>query len=71
LLSMFKTKGWRAIDAEEAFTDPVFSAKPKVLPAGQSIVWALAKEKGRIAKSLRFPAEDGDYENARMDKLGL
>ena len=71
LLSMFKTKGWRAIDAEEAFTDPVFSAKPKVLPAGESIVWALAKQKGTIAKSLRYPAEDSDYENARMDKLGL
>ncbi len=71
LLSMYKANGWRPIDAEEAFTDPVFSAKPKVLPAGESIIWSLAKEKGTIAKSLRYPAEDGDYENARMDKLGL
>jgi peptidoglycan/xylan/chitin deacetylase (PgdA/CDA1 family) len=71
LLSMYKANGWRPVDAEEAFTDPVFSAKPKVLPAGESIVWSIAKEKGAIAKSLRYPAEDGDYENARMDKLGL
>ena len=71
VMAMLKAKGWRPIDAEEAFTDPVFSAKPKILPAGESIVWALAKEKGTIAKSLRYPAEDGDYENARMDKLGL
>ena len=71
LIAMLKSKGWQPIDAEEAFTDPVFSAKPKVLPAGESIVWSLAKEKGRIAKSLRYPAEDGEYENARMDKLGL
>lgn len=71
LLTMFKTKGWQLIDAEEAFTDPVFAAKPKVVPAGESIVWSLAKEKGTIAKSLRYPAEDGDYENARMAKLGL
>ena len=71
LISMLKSKGWQPIDAEEAFTDPVFSAKPKVLPAGESIVWALAKEKGTIAKSLRYPAEDGEYETARMDKLGL
>jgi hypothetical protein len=42
-----------------------------VLPAGESIVWSLAKEKGVIAKSLRYPAEDGEYENARMNKLGL
>ncbi len=71
LMSMYKAKGWRPIDAEEAFTDPVFSAKPKVVPAGESIVWSLAKEKGTIAKSLRYPAEDGAYENARMEKLGL
>lgn len=71
VLAMFKSKGWQPIDAEEAFTDPVFSAKPKILPAGESIVWSLAKEKGTIAKSLRYPAEDGEYENARMNKLGL
>ena len=71
LLAMYKAKGWQLVDAEEAFTDPVFSSKPKVLPAGESIVWSLAKEKGTIAKSLRYPAEDGEYENARMNKLGL
>lgn len=71
LLAMYKAKGWELIDAEEAFTHPVFAAKPKVLPAGESIVWSLAKEKGKIAKSLRYPAEDGAYENARMNKLGL
>jgi hypothetical protein len=42
-----------------------------VLPAGESIIWSLAKEKGTIAKSLRYPAEDGASENARMNKLGL
>jgi peptidoglycan/xylan/chitin deacetylase (PgdA/CDA1 family) len=71
LIEMFKSKGWQPIDAEEAFADPVFSAKPKVLPAGESIVWSLAKENGMIAKSLRYPAEDGAAETARMDKLGL
>lgn len=71
LIAMFKAKGWEPIDAAEAFADPVFSAKPNVLPAGESIVWSLAKENGTIAKSLRYPAEDGEYENARMNKLGL
>ena len=42
-----------------------------MIPAGESIVWSLAKEKGTIAKSLRYPAEDGEYENAQVDKLGL
>jgi peptidoglycan/xylan/chitin deacetylase (PgdA/CDA1 family) len=71
LIKMFKQQGWQPIDAAEAFTDSVFSAKPRVLPAGESIVWALAKEKGTIAKSLRYPAEDGEYETARMNKLRL
>ena len=49
----------------------MFRTEPKVLPAGESIVWALAKEKGTIAKSLRYPAEDGVYENGKMDKPWL
>ena len=71
LIDMFKQKGWQLIDAEDAFTDPVFAAQPKVLPAGESIVWSLAKESGKIDKDLRYPAEDGAHEMARMDKLGL
>lgn len=71
LIDMFKSKGWQPISAEEAFTDPVFSAQPKVLPAGESIIWSLAKEKGILAKSARYPAEDGDIEEARMKKLRL
>ena len=71
LIEMFRKQGWQLIDAEDAFADSVFRAEPKTLPAGESVVWALAKEKGTIAKSLRYPAEDGDYETARMNKLGL
>ena len=71
LLAMYKGRGWQLVDAEEAFTDPVFASKPNVVPAGESIVWSLAKEKGTIPKPLRYPAEDAQYENARMDKLGL
>jgi len=71
LLQIFKSKGWRLIDAEEAFTDPVFSARPKIVPAGESIIWSLAKESGKIDRNLRYPAEDGDYETARMNKLRL
>ena len=71
LIAMFKSKGWRVIDAAEAFTDPVFSAQPKIVPAGESVIWALAKESGRFEKLLRYPGEDGEYETAKMDKLGL
>ena len=71
LIEMFKSKGWKFIDASEALADPVCSAKPEVLPAGESIVWALAKANGKIAPSLKYPAEDGNDVVEQMKKLGL
>jgi peptidoglycan-N-acetylglucosamine deacetylase len=71
LLDMFKSKGWKLIDAVDAFKDPVFSAEPKIVPAGESIIWAIAKESGKFDSELRYPGEDSEYEDAKMDKLGL
>jgi peptidoglycan/xylan/chitin deacetylase (PgdA/CDA1 family) len=71
LIEMFKSKGWKWIDADDAFEDPVYAAKPNVLPAGESIIWALAKADGTIAKSLKYPAEDGNDVVEQMKKLGL
>jgi peptidoglycan/xylan/chitin deacetylase (PgdA/CDA1 family) len=71
LLGMFAAKGWRPVDAKRAFEDPVFKAEPKTAPAGQSLVWALAKESGKHSAPLRFPGEDGEYEKPKMDALGL
>ena len=71
LLDMFRSKGWKLIDAADAFKDPVFSASPNIVPAGESIIWALAKETGKFEKLLRYPGEDSQYEKAKMDKLGL
>jgi peptidoglycan-N-acetylglucosamine deacetylase len=71
LLTMFERKGWKLIDAAEAFADPVFAAEPKILPAGESILWALAKESGKFDRNLRYPGEDGVYEKPKMDRLGL
>lgn len=55
LLDMFKGNGWKLVDATEAFKDPVFSSEPKIVPAGESIIWALAKETGKFEKLLRYP----------------
>ncbi|HEX8139981.1 MAG TPA: polysaccharide deacetylase family protein [Pyrinomonadaceae bacterium] len=71
ILRMFEGKGWKVIDAERAFKDPVFDSAPKTLPAGESLVWALAKETGKYDALLRYPGEDGDYEKEKMDRLGL
>lgn len=71
LLDMFKKKGWKLIDAVDAFKDPVFASEPTNVPAGESIIWALAKQTGRFDSLLRYPGEDAGYENAKMDKMGL
>ncbi|WP_375244970.1 polysaccharide deacetylase family protein [Sphingomonas parapaucimobilis] len=71
MLSMFKERGWRLIDAKTAFASPVFAMQPDVLPAGQSLIWSLAKADGRFEKLLRYPGEDGDYEAPKMDAAGL
>jgi peptidoglycan/xylan/chitin deacetylase (PgdA/CDA1 family) len=71
LLRMFKEKGWKLISAEEAYTDKIFSSEPKIAPAGESLIWALAKESGRFENQLRYPGEDGEYEKPKMDALGL
>ena len=71
VLDMFKRKGWKLIDAENAFTDSVFTAAPNILPAGESIMWALAKETGKFRDILRYPGEDSEYEKPKMDRLAL
>jgi peptidoglycan/xylan/chitin deacetylase (PgdA/CDA1 family) len=71
LLQMFAARGWHVIDAGRAFRDPVFDREPDIVPAGESLVWALAKATGRYEAVLRYPGEDDVYENPRMDELGL
>ena len=71
LLQMFEKKGWKLINAERAFKDPVFKKFPNVVPAGESIIWSLAKESGKFENELRYPAEDERYEKEKMNKLGL
>ncbi|HKF03221.1 MAG TPA: polysaccharide deacetylase family protein [Candidatus Sulfotelmatobacter sp.] len=71
LMAMFRSKGWTLVDAEYAYQDAIYDRQPKTLPAGESLVWALAKESGKFEKELRYPGEDDIYENPRMDALKL
>lgn len=71
LIQMYRGKGWKIISAREAYKDPVFQLEPSIVPSGESIVWASAKESGQFENILRYPGEDGEYEKAEMDKLGL
>jgi peptidoglycan/xylan/chitin deacetylase (PgdA/CDA1 family) len=69
VIAMFRAKGWKVVDALDAFQDPVFRRRPATLPAGESLLWSLAKE--RNFQGLRYPAEDGDYEKPVLDALGF
>jgi peptidoglycan-N-acetylglucosamine deacetylase len=71
LLSALLRKGWTLVDAEHAYQDPLYDRQPDILPAGESLIWALAKESGKFEKELRYPGEDDGYENPRMNALGL
>ena len=69
VIRMFRERGWKVIDAARAFRDPIFAAEPRVLPAGESLLWSLAKAKGEA--DLRYPGEDAVYEKPILDAAGL
>lgn len=69
VIKTFRSKGWTLLDSETAFEDPVYAVRPEVLPAGESILWSLAKQKG--LPGLRYPAEDDTYEKPILDRLRL
>lgn len=71
IIQFFKDKGWEVIDADKAYTDSIFELEPETLPAGESLIWALAKQTGKFDHLLRYPAEDSQYEKPTMDALGL
>ena len=71
LLQMFRSRGWDLVDAQTAFGSPIFALEPKSLPSGQSLLWAVAKERGGYESILRYPGEDEKYEDPKMDALGL
>jgi len=71
VMGAFETAGWQWIDASLAFQDEAFRLQPKTIPAGESLVWALASETGRFKERLRYPGEDDVYEEPKMKVLGL
>lgn len=69
VITALRAKGWHFVSARSAFEDPLYRAQPDVLPAGESIVWALARQ--AKVEGLRYPAEDAEYEQPRLRALGL
>jgi peptidoglycan/xylan/chitin deacetylase (PgdA/CDA1 family) len=71
LLTMFRSRGWEIINPDDAFSDSVFDRLPNTAPAGESLIWALAKETGRFEDRLRYPGENDTYEKPILDQRGL
>ncbi|MBS0581106.1 MAG: polysaccharide deacetylase family protein [Proteobacteria bacterium] len=69
VIAMFRARGWRIISPAQAYADPLYSMQPATLPAGESILWALAAQAG--VQGLRYPAEDEVYEKPILDRLGF
>jgi peptidoglycan/xylan/chitin deacetylase (PgdA/CDA1 family) len=69
VIRAFRAHGWKIVSPPEAFRDPMYAMRPNIVPAGESIVWALAREKG--IDGLRYPGEDSVYEEPRLKSLGL
>lgn len=70
-LTMFVQRGWRVADAAVTYRDEVFQREAKTVPAGESLLWALAKETGGFDDLLLYPGEDDTYGKPKLDRLGL
>lgn len=68
VIAMFRAKGWTLITPDQAWADPVYALEPTTLPAGESLLWSLAKQNG--VHGLRYPAESDEYEKPLLDQLG-
>lgn len=71
LIKAFQDEGWQTINASDALTDDVYKMIPDIVPAGESIIWGLAKETGKYDDILRSPGEDSRYEEEKLNRLGL
>ena len=68
VLTMFESKGWQLVHPHTAYLDPVFLKAPRTVPAGESLIWAMAKESGKFEGKLRYPGEDSVYEQDKLDR---
>lgn len=46
LVKELRKRKWKIISVEEAYSDPIYARRPNIVPAGNSLIYAIAKEKG-------------------------
>jgi peptidoglycan-N-acetylglucosamine deacetylase len=69
LVDALERDGFQIVSPEQAFADPVFASQPATIPAGESLVWALAHDDPRLRANLRYPAENDSYEAQALERL--
>lgn len=69
LLDALEREGFRIVAPEQAFADPVFARQSTTIPAGEGLIWALARGDARLRDGLRYPAEDDVYEATVLGRL--
>ncbi len=66
LITTLKQKHFIFIDAADAYRDTIYRQYPPTVPAGESIIWSMAKASGQYEDRLRYPAEDSVYEEEAL-----
>lgn len=69
LITALKSEGWNIIHAKDAYKDKLFQSQPAILPCGESLIWQLAHQDSNLKSSLRYPAEDSQYETKPLDQF--
>lgn len=67
LLDALRSDGWSFVAATDAYADDVFRREPRVLPGGDSLVIACAREAGR--KLPKAPVENDAWLSREFDRL--
>jgi len=67
LLNALRSDGWSMIAASNAYGDAVFRHSPTVPPAGDSLVWAGAREAGR--RMAKPPIEDERWLSSELARV--
>ena len=67
LLDALKSDGWSFVAATDAYADDVFRREPRVLPGGDSLVVACAREAGRALP--KAPVENEQWLSREFERL--
>ena len=70
-IRLFESKGWKIVDPEQAYADPVYQLQPERPAPGQSLLLSLARSRGEDLKAYERLMDDGDFEIAELEKKGL